>query len=238
LRKKLKLLDELQELDLRIDGLVAEKEQLLARGEELRRKVEEARGALEAKRGDLATLEEEKQQREGSIAIEGENIVRSEGRLREIKTQKEYQAVQREITAAKKQQGELEEQVLQLLARIDEIQGGVTGDAEKLAALEAEVGTADAELTEALVRIDQQLGSEDACRQTLVVEIPASLIRRYSLLREQRRGIAVVEARDGSCMGCNMQIPPQMYNLLFRGDDLHTCPHCQRVLILRQGDQG
>jgi predicted nucleic acid-binding Zn-ribbon protein len=37
-------------------------------------------------------------------------------------------------------------------------------------------------------------------------------------------------------MGCNMQIPPQMYNLLFRGDDLHACPHCQRVLVLRQGD--
>lgn len=236
MRKKLKLLDELQELDLRIDSLVAEKEQLLTRSEALRQKVEEARAALEVKRSDLSLLEQEKQQLESNIVIERENITRSEGRLKEIKTQKEYQAVQREITTARKLQGELEEQVLQLLSRIEEIQALVSGDEEKLSALETETGSVETELAESVTRIDQQLGSEDACRQTILVEIPASLIRRYSQLREQRRGIAVVEARDGSCMGCNMQIPPQMYNLLFRGDDLHTCPHCQRVLVLRQGE--
>jgi predicted nucleic acid-binding Zn-ribbon protein len=57
------------------------------------------------------------------------------------------------------------------------------------------------------------------------------------MLREQRRGIAVVEARDGSCLGCNMQLPPQLYNSLFRGDDLITCPHCQRVLVLRREEK-
>lgn len=236
MQKKLKLLDELQELDLRIDGLVAEKEQLLARSEALRQKVEEARLLLAAKRADLLQLEEEKRQMEANIALELENIGRSEVKLREIKTQKEYQAVQREITTAKKLQAELEEQVLQLLSRIEEMQGVMAGDDEQLTALETEVGGADAELAEVVTRIDQQLGSDDASRQTLLLGIPASLLRRYTQLRAQRRGIAVVEARDGSCMGCNMQIPPQMYNLLFRGDDLHTCPHCQRVLVLRQGE--
>lgn len=236
MRKKLKLLDELQELDLRIDGLVAEKEQLLARSEELRQKVAGARSALETMQGDLALLEEEKGRLEENIALERDNITRSEGRLREIKTQKEYQAVQREIAAAKKLQTELEDQVLQLLARIEDIRGTIAVDAEKLEALESEVGGADAELVDAVARIDLQLGGEGVSRQTLLVDIPASLLRRYTQLREQRRGIAVVEARDGSCMGCNMQIPPQMYNLLFRGDDLHTCPHCQRVLVLRQGE--
>lgn len=236
MQKKLKLLDELQELDLRIDGLVAEKEQLLARSDALRQKVEEARVLLAAKRSELLQLEEEKQQMEANIALELENIGRSEVKLREIKTQKEYQAVQREIATAKKLQTELEEQVLQLLSRMEEMQGMVAGDDEQLTALETEVGGADAELVEAVTRIDQQLGADDACRQTLLLGIPASLIRRYTQLRAQRRGIAVVEARDGSCMGCNMQIPPQMYNLLFRGDDLHTCPHCQRVLVLRQGE--
>jgi len=34
-----------------------------------------------------------------------------------------------------------------------------------------------------------------------------------------------------------MNLPPQLYNTLYRGDDLITCPHCQRVLILKQKDQ-
>jgi uncharacterized protein len=35
-------------------------------------------------------------------------------------------------------------------------------------------------------------------------------------------------------MGCNMQLPPQLYNTLFKGDEMYFCPHCQRILILKQ----
>ena len=68
----------------------------------------------------------------------------------------------------------------------------------------------------------------------IVKELSSSLVRRYTQLRDQRRGQAVAEARDGSCMGCNMQLPPQLYNTLFKGDEMYFCPHCQRILILKQ----
>jgi predicted nucleic acid-binding Zn-ribbon protein len=60
------------------------------------------------------------------------------------------------------------------------------------------------------------------------------MFKRYEKLREGCRGVAVVEARAGGCMGCNMQLPPQMYNNLHRGEELITCPHCQRILVLKQ----
>jgi uncharacterized protein len=44
--------------------------------------------------------------------------------------------------------------------------------------------------------------------------------------------VAVVEAKEGNCMGCNMHLPPQLYNTLFRADDVITCPHCQRILVM------
>jgi predicted nucleic acid-binding Zn-ribbon protein len=63
------------------------------------------------------------------------------------------------------------------------------------------------------------------------------MFKRYEKLREGRRGVAVAEARAGGCMGCNMQLPPQMYNNLYKGEELITCPHCQRILVLKQEQQ-
>ncbi len=46
--------------------------------------------------------------------------------------------------------------------------------------------------------------------------MPASLVKRFTILREQRRGQALAIARDGYCLGCNMHLPPQFYNNLYQ----------------------
>ena len=86
--------------------------------------------------------------------------------------------------------------------------------------------------------LEAQIAADAAVRTETVKGLPASIVNRYEKLREARRGLAVVEARNGNCMGCNMNIPPQLYNNLFRGDELIACPHCQRILVLRQEQQG
>ncbi|HEX9079063.1 MAG TPA: C4-type zinc ribbon domain-containing protein, partial [Desulfuromonadaceae bacterium] len=75
-------------------------------------------------------------------------------------------------------------------------------------------------------------------REEITKHLPANVLKRYNVLREQRRGQAIAFARDGYCLGCNMNLPPQLYNSLFRGDEMISCPHCQRVLILKQQPQG
>jgi hypothetical protein len=42
--------------------------------------------------------------------------------------------------------------------------------------------------------------------------------------------LAVVSVRNGTCQGCNMNIPPQLYNVLQRGQTIETCPSCHRII--------
>jgi len=237
LRTNLKMLGDLQEIDLKLDALRGEKETLLAEIAGLEGRVAEAQSELACMEGDLALREEEKQGLETSLAAEAENIVRSETNLKGIKTQKEYQAVSKEIATAKKLKTELEEQILQKIGQIEELSTEIAGRRETLGALDEKVSGEKAEVLEKVARLDGEIATDHAARETIAGGLPSSVTRRYGLLREQRRGLAVVEARDGSCLGCNMNLPPQLYNTLFRGDDLITCPHCQRVLILKQKDQ-
>jgi uncharacterized protein len=234
LRKNLKMLDGLQEIDLKIDAFKGEKDALLQEIAALDGKVAEARSVIAGKQEEVAACEGERLALEESLVTETDNIARSETHQKEIKTQKEYQAVSKEITTAKKLKGELEEQILQKLGRIEELKGEIAGMEENQLALEQNVAAQRTEVEAKIDRLEKGIAQDVGAREALVKGLSAQLMRRYDMLREQRRGIAVVEARDGSCLGCNMQLPPQLYNSLFRGDDLITCPHCQRVLILRR----
>ncbi|HYS42506.1 MAG TPA: C4-type zinc ribbon domain-containing protein [Geobacteraceae bacterium] len=234
MRKNLKMLDELQEIDLKIDGFKGEKDALLEELASLDGKVAAAEAGIAEKSNELALFEEERLALDENLAAETENISRSETRLKEIKTQKEYQAVSKEINTARKLKVELEEQALQKIGRIEELKAEIAGQAENLTALNANIAAQKGEVQAKIDQLEEGIGKDVAAREELVKALPSTMIRRYTLLREQRRGIAVVEAKAGSCLGCNMNLTPQLYNTLFRGDELITCPHCQRILVLRQ----
>ena len=238
MQKKLMMLDELQTIDLKIDGQKGEKEALEGEVADLEGKVAGAQSAIAEKSGELATLEEEKNKLEEGIATELENIRRSEANQKEIKTQKEYQAVSREISTAKKLSSELEEQLLQKIGQIEELRVAIAELEENLSSLEQNIDGQKGEVQGRIDRLDEEIVRVSGAREEIVKGLPATMVKRYGMLREQRRGIAVVEARGGSCLGCNMQLPPQLYNTLFRVDELINCPHCQRILVLRQDTQG
>ena len=62
------------------------------------------------------------------------------------------------------------------------------------------------------------------------IESDPSLIQRYEMIFSRRNGLAVAEARGGTCQGCRMRLPPQLYNQIQRHDSIHFCPNCQRIL--------
>ncbi|WP_088536881.1 zinc ribbon domain-containing protein [Geobacter sp. DSM 9736] len=234
MRNNLKVLDGLQEIDLRIDALKVDVKGLEDGIAVLERDVAEAQEAVDTRNAALLALEEEKRQLEESVSAESENIVRSEQRLKEIKTQKEYQAVSKEITSAKKLKVELEEQALQKISQIEEVRADLNSRMESIRELEQNVAARKSELQTQIDQLSGTVAEETGARDNAVKTLPSSIVKRYSLLREQRRGLAVVEAREGYCLGCNMNLPPQLYNSLYRGAELITCPHCQRILVLRQ----
>ena len=79
---------------------------------------------------------------------------------------------------------------------------------ENLVMLQDNIASQKAEVQVKIDQLDEGIVQDVAAREEIVTGLSASVIRRYSLLREQRRGIAVVQAKAGSCLGCNMNLPP------------------------------
>ena len=77
--------------------------------------------------------------------------------------------------------------------------------------------------------IEATIASLRAERDKLAADVKADVLKRYSSIR-MRRGLAVVSVRNGTCQGCNMNIPPQLFNVLQRGQTIETCPSCHRII--------
>ncbi len=62
------------------------------------------------------------------------------------------------------------------------------------------------------------------------VNLDAPVLSRYEMLFSRRAGIAVTEAKGGTCQGCRMRLPPQLYNEIQKHLQVHFCPNCMRIL--------
>jgi hypothetical protein len=84
----------------------------------------------------------------------------------------------------------------------------------------------------------QEIETQKAARLALTAEIKPDVLSNYDKLREAKNGLAVVITKNELCMGCNMKIPPQSYNLVITSDDIIYCPNCRRMLYIeREPDQ-
>jgi predicted nucleic acid-binding Zn-ribbon protein len=228
------MLEQIQEIDYLIDNLKTARNGLTEEMGGMEQALIDARQELAGLEGRVAQLEQEKETLESSQTVEQENIRRSETNMKELKPNKEYQAVGREIAAARKQAAEIEEQMLQKIGLIDGLNAEIASCKATLEELEQNTSQRRDEKQAEIDKVQHPIDADTLRREAITKELPASLIKRYDALRQQRRGQAVAIARDGYCLGCNMNLPPQLYNSLFRGDELISCPHCQRVFILKQ----
>jgi len=233
LKKRLEMLEQLQEIDIQIDALKSALIGLHGEMNGIAQGLDVAREELAGLNAQLDQLEQEKRALENSLAAEQENILRSETNMKEIKTNKEFQAVGREITAARKQTAELEEQIMLKMGQVEALNNDIAARSVNLAELEQNTAQRIEEKQAEIDAVQKDIDAGTAQREEITKDLPASLIKRYGNLREQRRGQAIAIARDGSCLGCNMNLPPQLYNSLYRYDELVSCPHCQRILILK-----
>jgi len=153
-------------------------------------------------------------------------------RMQRIRNDKEMQATQREIEMMKERIAQLEEQELQVLEEAEALTAKVAQAEENLRlgqqALDAERAQLEAKESELAKAVDR----DAQVRKELAATIDGGLMRRYEFILSRRGGTAVVAVRDGTCQGCHMHVPPQLFNQILKGEEVFACPSCNRLLFV------
>ena len=190
------------------------------------------KSSLDAIDEEIASLEERKAPLEAELKENQALLDAADARIKRIKTNKEFLALQREMDLAKKRKADIEEQLLTIMEKIEKkisekerIQRSFESDRvildEKKERLLAQIRELEAVL-------EGYKGRDEELRKS----VDASLLAKYDRIKQSKKGLAVVECADGVCMGCHMHVPPQLFNELVRGDKLIICPTCQRIIYV------
>lgn len=185
---------------------------------------------LDAAKARLAENQAARRSVEKDLAMIQGRLSKFKEQLMEVKTNKEYTAMLKEIDVAQHEVGLLEEKILERMLEADDLSRRQKEAEAKLAADKSEIGVdrkrieqeteqLRGELTEALVR-----------RERIAAEVSPAVLATYETVRG-RRGTAVVEVRAGYCSACHVRLRPQIANELRRNERLFQCESCQRLLF-------
>ena len=174
----------------------------------------------------------ERRSHEKDLDAHEDRIGKMKDRASQLKTNQEYQAHLFEIELANKKRGEIEEKILVAMEKIDQTQ-------RTLADAQSKVKEADRVFIQekkTLDEMDRQLAGEledlEGKQKELVTKIDKPLLDRYNRLKSARKDQALAAVKDGICVGCRLQLPPQLIAEVKRMQELHTCPYCYRMLVL------
>ena len=229
MRDQLRRLEELQRHDARIqeleNALKAIPIKLAATQNDLAR----VEGMLTTERQALNETEKYHGEQKSQATDEEQQVSGAKHKLSLAKNSKEYMAAQREIEQRRESLSGREVEITKLVEAIDAKKKLLTDRSTEVQALrdniEKDIDVAKGRMAELEGKI-AELRKE---RETITAGVKPDVMKRYSTIR-LRRGLAVVSVRGGTCQGCNMNIPPQLYNVLQRGLSIETCPSCHRLI--------
>lgn len=220
----------LQETDSKLAELDRETETLrqeLAGREQAVRDKEALAGQCREK---AAELEQNRHAVKAAAEEAAERIREGQVRMMQVQTSREHQALLKEIEEAKKQIKDTEDQLLQLAEEAEAEEANAV-ELDNLCKGERELLSEAAErLAETVREIESRQSKVLKERSQLARTLPEARLKRYDKLLQKRKGLAVARIIDGVCQGCFMTAPPQQYNEVRRGDQICSCPACQRIL--------
>jgi hypothetical protein len=229
LEQQILLLKELQEAELKIKMLKGDRERYPQEIQTLDQSLTSEKEAALREKERLQTLEMDRRRKEGELNQEGERIKKTKGRLFEVKTNKEYQALLHEIELMETSTSKKEDEILAMLDEIDQLKTSVSEREGSLVTFEKDVRARISEIKEKLGHLVEEIAAAETRREDIIKTLDPELMKAYETLK-QRRGTALAAVRRGVCQGCYVNIPPQMFNEVQRNDRLIRCPNCSRFL--------
>jgi predicted nucleic acid-binding Zn-ribbon protein len=227
--QELRTVFEAQQIDLEISEFEKKAVSGPKKLEELDSEIDNLNDKVARQATIIEELEKERRKKEKDLEMEKEKIKKFESRLYEVKTNKEYQALLKEIESAKGINDKTEEEILVLMEKGEELKKDHEAAAKELVKLESEYGAERKRLEDELRSIDAVISGLKANRDSLLDLVDEDLKATYSTLIERRDGLAVVNVRNGVCLGCFMNIPPQLFIEATKNRQVILCPSCNRI---------
>ena len=229
MEQRIESLQKLQTVDLRIRELTEGLEKYPNEINDLKKDLLQREASINLKETTLSELNAQRDGLESSLRSNQESIKKSEERLFAIKTHKEYEALQKEMTDTKKENLEIEDRTISVMAEIEETEEALAEEKENYATLKEQYAREIAEKEKKIEELEVSRKPAEREKSEILSTIDPKILPLYERIFK-RNGRALALAENEKCTSCNMNIPPQLYNEILKQTQLVQCPSCKKIL--------
>lgn len=178
----------------------------------------------------VRSLQMSQKEKELDLQTREAAVKKLQGQLFQLKTNKEYAAMQREIDSLKTNNSLLEEEILRLFDAVEQAAKARRLEQARLSESQQHLATERQRIEREVDAINQQMAQLERDRQTIVPDVDRKSLSTYEQILEIREGLALVPLVKDACGGCNRRMPPQVVNQVYLKAQLVTCESCARIL--------
>lgn len=231
LLKQIEQLIVLQKVDSEIYELHKKLEEAPQEVSSIKQKLERQQEQQAQVEEKISILRQQEQKLNKEIEEDNDRIKHSKNKLMMVENSKEYHAMMREMDNLEKTNRLREEEK----AAVEE---DLATQSNLKASLDAEIEKLDQELREKQQHLEAQLEGAQAKldelrkkRESAAQDIPQPILSRYEFIRSRLSHPVIVPVDNGVCNGCYISIPPQSFLELQKGEQILSCPNCQRLIF-------
>ncbi len=237
MKKQLDILVRIQEIETesrRLQTVINEAPSSL---ESLDDEFKTAHQAVTEGEAELEVLRKRYRDYESKERMNAPRIHKSKEQLRTVKNNKEYQALLKEIEEFKEKRSLVEDVMLECLEQIDVAEESIEEKRKEYELHSERIKAKGDSIRETAERAENKLAALEKDRSRLEEEADPHLLEKlFWVMNRQPDRLAIVPLTNSVCGGCNMNIPPQLYNEAQRNDELRFCPLCERIIFWRKPD--
>jgi len=235
MKEQIDILIKLQEIEIETSGIKSILGEVSKRFNSLDVRLKDFEKSITDEESLISELKKKYRLYESDVQMNLSQVAKSQEKLRFVKTNKEYQSVLKEIEELTAKNSKIEDEMLEYLDRIDEVEKNIATKKEEHLKLSDQVNSEKIMINQEAEEGKKKLAGLESDWNEVSSLVNPELMEKYTMIKEQLgRGIAIVPVKDAVCQGCNVNIPPQMYNELQRFDSLKFCPNCQRIIYWKE----
>lgn len=232
--EQLKLLIELQGLDSHIFKMESELESMPQKMKQMDEAFKEKSVNLKKAEDDLKALQVKRKEKEGDLEAKEGTIKKYQTQLYQVKTNKEYSALQQEIERVRADNSIIEEEIIKILDQMDAENVRIAKEKDLLKQEEGKLNEEKKRLNDEVVRVKTELENVVSQRKLLAEKVDKDILKKYERIVKSKDGLAVVPVANDACQGCFRVMPPQVINEINMRQGLVVCENCARILYIEE----
>ena len=230
-KDQINALVKLQQIEIDTDDFKTQFSNVDQRLEALDQRLLDFKKIIDKQQAVIDELNQKYRSYESDVRLNLDSIKKSEAKLSAVKTNKEYQSSLKEIDDLKAKNSRYEDEMIEFLDRIEAAENTLETKMTAYSEFQTQINSEKERIHQETEEAKRQIENLTTEWKLISASIDAALLETYNQVKStQNNAVGITAVIDAVCQGCHMNIPPQMYNELQRGDNLTKCPICQRLI--------